>query len=90
LVVWQGFLETAALGMGTTTSQAGLILSMIFTVALVIVIAIATKGEGAEVVIPSSSLLGMLLFLALGWMPAILGSIVALLSALFVIQVVMR
>ena len=90
MVVWQGFLETAALGMGTTTSQAGLILSLIFTIALVVVIAIATKGRSAEVTIPTSSFLGMILFLALGWMPAVLGTIVALVTALFVIRVVMN
>lgn len=90
MVVWSGFLDAAALGMGTTSTQAGLILSLIFTIAIIIVVAIATGGQAAQVTMPLSGVLGMILFLALGWMPQVLGTILALVSALFVVQVIMK
>jgi len=63
---------------------------MIFTIGIIIVVAIAAGVRSAQVTMPLSALMGMILFLALGWMPQVLGTILALVSALFVVQVIMK
>lgn len=72
------------MGMGTSTQQAGIIIAFIVTVILIILVAMASRGQKIEITAPITALFSILFFVFLGWFPTMLGSIVAVIMALFV------
>lgn len=87
-MIWETWLESAALGLNVTTVQAGIIISFIGCAMLLLLVAIATKGREMQITAPLTLLLGILLFVFIGWFPQLLGSILALIMAAFVGKVV--
>lgn len=73
--------------MGVSTQQAGIIIAFIITVCLVILVAMATKGNKLEVGAPLTIMLSILFFVFIGWFPGLLGSVLAVLCAAFMAKV---
>ena len=74
--------------MDVTASQAGVILSLVFTLATVLAILIATRGKKAEFTVPVGTLFVTVLFTFLGWYPVWTGSVLALVLAIFVGKII--
>ena len=90
MVIWSDYLIEVSDAMGVTAIQAGIMLSLIFTVGILLTILIATRGEKPQVTIPFGSLLMMVLFTFMGWLPIWLGSVLALVISIFIAYVFSR
>lgn len=82
MVIWSDWLEAVASGMGSTSSQAGVIISLIFIIGISIFILIATRGRKSGLTVGLSSFLGLILFTFIGWLPLFTGSVLAIVTAL--------
>lgn len=88
MVIWSDYLTNAGTWMGVTATQAGVMLSMAITLAVVMTILIATRGKKAEITVPVGSLFTTVLFTFMGWYPIWTGSVLALVLAIFVGKVI--
>lgn len=88
MVIWSDTLTNAGTWMGVTTTQAGVILSLMFTLATLLAILIATKGRKAEFTVPTGALFLTVLFTFLEWYPVWTGSVLALVLAIFVGKII--
>lgn len=77
--MFDAFLESVATAIGSTSAQAGIILSLMWTAILDLVLGIATKS-GMGVVV--ASVLSLVFFVAIGWFPVWTGAVLALVFAL--------
>jgi len=82
MVMWSEWLETVASGMGSTISQAGVIISLIFIIGISMFILIATRGRKSGLTVGLSSFLGLILFTFIGWLPLFTGSVLAIVISL--------
>lgn len=83
-MLWDGWLTPVANGMGVSLTQAGVILSLLFTVSLIIVVAVGTRGRQAGVIVPFSGMIGVIFFTYIQWFPIYLGSVIALIISLWI------
>jgi len=88
MVMWSNWLEAVASGMGTTSSQAGVIISLIFVIGLGVFILIATRGKRSGMSLGLSSLLGLILFTFIGWLPLFTGSVLSIVISLLLAKFV--
>ena len=84
MVVWSQYLLDIADFMNTTSTEAGVIMSLMLITSLLIAVLIVTKGEAALVTIPITSLFSILLFTFIGWFPVWTGSVIALVLVIFI------
>ena len=89
-MIWSEVMINAGIWMGVTASQAGTILSLVFTLAMIVAILIATRGKRAEFTVPTGTLFLTVFFTFLGWYPVWTGSVLALVLAIFVGQIIMK
>lgn len=82
MVMWSEWLEAVASGMGSTSSQAGVIISFIFIIGISMFILIATRGRKSGLTVGLSSFLGLILFTFIGWLPLFTGSVLAIVISL--------
>lgn len=78
MVMWETWLSYAASAMGLTTVEAGVMLSMAFTLGCIIAVLIATKGRQAGWAVPIVGAVCMVTFTYMNWLPTFLGSVLAL------------
>ena len=90
MVVWTDYLTSIADAIGTTATEAGMIFSLIFTMGIIILVIIATKGRKPQVTMPLSAFFPTLLFTFMGWYPIWTGSAIALVLAIFIAYVFSR
>jgi len=90
MVVWTDYLTSIADAIGTTATEAGMIFSLIFTMGIIIVVIIATKGRKPQVTMPLSAFFPTILFTFMGWYPIWTGSAIALVLAIFIAYVFSR
>lgn len=90
MVIWSDYLTGIADALGMTATQAGTLLSLIFTICIILVIVIGTKGEKAQITIPLGALFPTILFTFIGWLPIWTGSVIALVVAVFIAYVFSR
>lgn len=90
MVVWTDYLTSIADAIGTSATEAGMIFSLIFTMGIIIVVVIATKGRKPQVTMPLSAFFPTLLFTFMGWYPVWTGSAIALVLAIFIAYVFSR
>lgn len=83
MVVWSDWLLSASVAMNVTQVEAGVILSLLFTLVLLIIVVVGSKGKSLEITTPLSTLLGLVFFIFLGWLPLWTGSAIALVVAIF-------
>ena len=82
MVVWENFLQNAADLLGLTVEQTGVFLSLIFTMSFLLIVALATRGRGLEMTMPTISIFMVLLFTYFGWLPTWVGATIALIIAI--------
>lgn len=90
MVVWTDYLISIADAIGTTQIEAGIIFSLIFTMGIIVVVMIGTKGKKPQVTMPLSAFFPTLLFTFMGWLPLWTGSAIALVLAIFIAYVFSR
>ena len=88
MVMWSDWLEAIASGMGSTSSQAGVIISLIFIVGIAVFILIATRGRKSGLTVGLTTLLGLVLFTFIGWLPLFTGSVLAIVVSLLLAKFV--
>ena len=86
--MWSDWLEAIASGMGSTSSQAGVIISMIFIIGISIFVLIATRGRQSGLTVGLTSLMGLILFTFIGWLPLFTGSLLAIVVSLLLAKFV--
>ena len=82
MVMWSDWLKAVASGMGSTSSQAGVVIFLIFIIGISMFILIATRGRKSGLTVGLSSFLGLILFTFIGWLPLFTGSVMAIVVAL--------
>lgn len=82
-MLWETWIENVSMALSVSTTEAGIILSFIATVFVIVLVAVATRGEKIEILAPIMTLLSVLFFVYIGWFPTLLGSILAFIMALF-------
>jgi len=80
--MFEEFLANAAEFMGTTQTNAGIVLSLITTICIIIVVAIATKGKRFEIMGLLIGFFCTVMFTAMSWYPIWTGAVMALMIAL--------
>ena len=90
MVVWTDYLTSIADAIGTTATEAGMIFALVFTMGIIIVVIIATKGRKPQVTMPLSAFFPTILFTFMGWYPLWTGSVIALILAIFIAYVFSR
>lgn len=90
MVIWSDWLTAIADAMEVTQTQAGVMISLIFTILVVVIILIATRGKSAQITVPIGSLLMTVLFTFMGWLPVWFGSVIALVLAIFIAYIFSR
>lgn len=84
MVVWSEYLTAIASALGVTTTQAGMIFSLVFTMGVILVVMVGTRGRKPQVTMPISALFPTVLFTFMGWYPAWTGSVIALVLSIFI------
>jgi len=78
MVIFQEWLDATATGMGTTSQEAGVILSLVFLTAFIGIILIATKGVRGFETCSVAAFFHFILFTYMGWLPLWTGSALAI------------
>ena len=78
------YLTSVGSALGVTALQAGIILSLVFTVGVMITVILGTKGKEPQITIPLSALFPTVLFTFMGWYPVWTGSALALVLSIFI------
>lgn len=77
-MAFEDFLANAAEVMGTTSTIAGIVLSLVISIMLLLIVAIATKGKAFEYTSLMMGLFTTVLFTAMSWYPLWTGAVIAL------------
>ena len=88
MVIWSEWLTAIATALEMTSVQAGTFISLVVTIILVVTILIATKGRKVQYSTTIGAMLSMVLFTGMGWMPVWTGSVIAIVLALFIANMV--
>lgn len=88
MVIWGDWLASIALAMDATQTQAGIMFSLIFTIGLIVVVLLATRGKKPEVSVTFISLFTTIFFTFLGWYPIWIGSVMALVIAILLARII--
>ena len=88
MVVWSEWLTSIASALDTTVTEAGIIFSLAFTIGLIVVVLIATRGRKPEVTVTFTSLFVTVFFTFLGWYPVWVGSVLALVISILLARIV--
>lgn len=78
MVIWSDWLTSIASAFDTSVTEAGIIFSLAFTIMLIIVVLIATRGKKPGITMSITSLFVTVFFTFLGWYPIWVGSVLAL------------
>ena len=90
MFLWADWLASVAAGLDVGTTDAGILFSLGFTIMLILVVLIATKGKKATVSVSFTSLFATLFFLVLGWYPVWMGSVLALVLSIIIAAIFSR
>lgn len=85
---WQEWVDAVATMFGQTTTLTAIFLSLIFTIILFFVFSVAVRGRGGEVYGVMATLCGLLVFLAMGWLPVWFGGTIAFVLAVVLAHMV--
>jgi hypothetical protein len=88
MVIWSNYLASIAAAFGTSSTEAGIIFSLTFTIGLIAFGLIATEGRRSEVSVPYISLFTTILFTFMGWYPIWLGSVMALVISILLAKII--
>lgn len=88
MVVWSDWLTSIASALNTTVTEAGIIFSLAFTIMIILVVLIATRGKRPDVTVTFTSLFVTLFFTFLGWYPLWVGSVLALVLSILIAKII--
>ena len=88
MVIWEDYLNSIALAMDATATEAGIMFSLMFTIGLIVVVILATKGKRPEVSVTFTSLFITIFFTFIGWYPVWIGSVLALVLSIIIAKIV--
>ena len=88
MVIWSDWLTSVAFALGTTSTEAGIMFSLAFTMGLLVVVLIATRGKKPDVTITFSTLLSTIFFTFIGWYPIWIGSLLALVMSILIAKII--
>ena len=89
-MIWSEYLTSIADAMAVTATQAGIMISLIFSTALILTVLIATKGKKPEVSVPFVALFSSVLFTFMGWYPVWIGSVMSLVISILLAWIISR
>ena len=89
-MIWSEYLTSIAAAMGVTATQAGIMISLIFSTALILTVLIATKGKKPDVSVPFVALFSSILFTFMGWYPIWIGSVMSLVISILLAWIISR
>lgn len=84
MAIWNQYLTDVASFMNVTEAQAGTISALIFTVGVVLIALVATKGRNASTIVPMVGFFSTLLFTYMEWFPVWTGTLIALVLAIWI------
>lgn len=90
MVIWADWLASIASGMDVGTTDAGILFSLGFTILMILVVLIVTKGESPTISVSFTALFATLFFLVLGWYPVWMGSVLALVLSIIIAAIISR
>lgn len=88
MVIWTDWLTSVALALGTTPTEAGIMFSLAFTIGILLVVILATKGKKPDVTITFTSLFVTVFFTFIGWYPIWIGSVLALVLSIIIAKII--
>ena len=88
MVVWSDWLSSVASAFGTTTTEAGIIFSLAWTIGLLIVVLIVTRGKKPDVTVTFTTILTTIFFTFLGWYTVWIGSVLALVLSILIAKII--
>lgn len=88
MVIWSDWLTSVASALDTTATEAGIMFSLAFTIGLLIVVVIATRGKKPDVTMSFTSLFITIFFTFIGWYPIWIGSVMALVIAIMLAKII--
>ena len=90
MVLWADWLASVAAGLDVGPTDAGILFSLGFTILMIFVVLIATKGESPTISVSFTALFATLFFLVLGWYPVWMGSVLALVLSIIIAAIFSR
>lgn len=88
MVVWTDYLNAIASALDTSATEAGIMISLMFTMASIFIVLIATKGKRPEVTVTFTSFFVTVLFTFMGWYPVWIGSVIALIISILLARII--
>ena len=88
MVIWSGWLNAIASAFDTTATEAGIIVSLLFTLASIFTVLIGTKGKKPEVTVTFTGFFVTILFTFMGWYPLWMGSVIALVVSILLARII--
>ena len=88
MVIWADWLASIAVAMDTSVTDAGILFSLGFTIMLILVVLIVTKGENPSISVSFTALFATLFFTVLGWYPIWIGSVLALVLSIIIAKII--
>jgi hypothetical protein len=82
MVVWQSYLNDMANFLNISSTEAGVIHSIMLTIFAIVMVLVASKGRQAIATVPITAFFGILLFTYMGWFPAWTGAVLAILGTI--------
>ena len=88
MVIWSDWLTSIASALDTTVTEAGIIFSLAFTIMLIVVVLIATRGKKPGITISLTALFVTVFFTFLGWYPIWIGSVLSLVVSIMIARII--
>jgi hypothetical protein len=88
MVIWGSYLESIALAFDTTQTQAGVMFSIMFTIGLIVVVLIATRGKKPEITVSFVAWFVTIFFTFIGWYPIWIGSVIAIIISIVISKII--
>lgn len=77
-MIFQVFVQAVADTFGTTLSDAGIMMSLFFTMMIILLIEVAAKGRSRPIITMVTGLLSITMFTFMQWLPTWTGGVLAL------------
>ena len=88
MVIWSDWLNAIASAFDTSSTEAGIIISLMFTIASIFIVLMATKGKRPEVTVTFTGFFITVLFTFMGWYPVWIGSVIALIISILLARII--
>lgn len=87
-MIFETWLVNAAPGLGISAGQLGTMLAFLFIAAFDVVVSIATQGRDKGMGVMIGTVIGLILFTFMGWIPGWTGAILAILGTILFVETI--